>query len=232
MQNHLDIQLLHEGMALPSGTGSPLSGGAGLCWLENEFFRYGSAVAMGNGRFRLLQLLRGCHASEGEMAGHQTGERFVLLENDSGRLVEDISLLPGMALSVEALGLGDVSPVAATRSVQGHAIRPPPPVHGQVAQQADGSVCVSWVRRTRIDAGWHDGVDQAIVEDIEQYHVSISGNGSALANRTVDTPVITLTAAELTIFDLPPSTALTVEIRQIGRFALSEKLALTAAIFS
>ncbi|MEP7350530.1 MAG: phage tail protein [Sphingorhabdus sp.] len=224
MSGALDIQLLHDGMDIPAGSGSPLANGAGLCWLEGEFLRYGSAVYLGNGHYRLTQLLRGCYGTEALISGHQAGDRFVLLQSDTGRLIENVNLVPGMQLSVEAMGLGDTHPVTASAIITGNAIRPLAPVHGEATQNADGSLNIGWVRRARIDAGWHDGVDQALVEDREQYAVTFSAGGQHVGSREVATNALALTPSEIAGFGLPSATPLVADIRQIGRFAQSNPL--------
>lgn len=153
----------------------------------------------------------------------------MLLQAESVRLIESVNLVPGTAISVEAIGLGDDSLAIASETVVGNSIRPLVPVHGRVVRGGDGSLDISWIRRARIDAGWHDGVDQALVEDREQYAVSIFANGITIDNRTVETRAITLTASQIAAFDLQ-SSQLIIEIRQIGSFALSDPLILHATV--
>ena len=141
--NQLDIQLLHDGMVFPDGNAPLLSSGAGLGWLEKEFFRFGSAVALGGDRWRLSQFVRGCYGSEYASSGHQAGGRFVLLQTESALLIENQNLAPGMVISVEAFGLADPLPVKTTDIVMGNAIRPLVPVHGKVVRDEDGSLEIS-----------------------------------------------------------------------------------------
>ena len=229
-KSQLDIQLLHDRMVFPDGNAPLLSSGAGVGWLEKEFFRFGSAVALGGGRWRLSQFVRGCYGSEYASSGHRAGDRFVLLQTESARLIENQNLAPGMAISVEAVGLADPFPVTTTDIVMGNAIRPLVPVHGQVVRNGDGSLEVSWIRRVRIDAGWNDGIDQALVEGGEQYTVSVSTSELILDSRVVETGTISWTAQQIAGFALPPSAQLTIAIRQIGSFALSDPLILFATI--
>ena len=182
LENQLEIQLLHNAMAMPEIEGSPLSIYAGLCWIENEFLRFGSVQALGNGRYRLTRLLRGCHGSENAIGGHATGDRFVLMDSDSARMIEEISFASGSVATVEALGLGDIEPAVASQLVTANATSPRSPVHLEACRLAGGSIRLSWVRRSRIDFGWNDGVDQAMVEDTEKYSISLFVSIRMLAN--------------------------------------------------
>ena len=220
-RNLLEIELLHDAMELPV---------SGLCWLENEILRYGSAVSLGNARYRLTQWQRGCYATEAAIGLHRAGDRFVLLQPETARLIEGIDLVPEMSVAVEALGLGDSAPVTATVELTSSATRPLAPIHGSITRHGGGGLDIAWVRRPRVDLGWRDGVDQPIVEEREQYGVTLSANGQILANRTVYVGTVTISAAELATFDLPPQTAMIAEIRQSGRFAQSGPLTLTVDI--
>ena len=218
--SEVEIQLLHEGMELPGIGGSPLAANAGLCWIEGEFVRFGKAEAMGGGRYRLSNLLRGCHNSEDMIDGHLAGDRFVLVESDSARLVDDV-LAAGSTISVEAIGLGDDEPVVATVLVTASAIAPLRPAHLNASRLVDGGLHLRWVRRSRIDFGWNDGVDQALVEDAEKYSVALIVGDQQLRQWVVETSEITIAVSELTGPLFPGGTILAFEVRQIGRHMMS-----------
>lgn len=223
----LDVQLFHDAMDIAAGSGSPLTGGAGICWLEGEFLRFGSAQAVGNGLYRLSGLQRGCYGSEGAIGSHATGDRFVLLQAQSGRLIDEITLAPGSTISIEAMGLADAEPVTGSAIIEGRAITPLPPVHTKAIRLADGSIKAEWIRRTRIDFGWLDGVDQPLIEDKEQYALSLSVDDQLLGEWTTTVPEFTLSAAEMAAFQLPDATPLILAIRQIGRYAQSPVITFT-----
>ena len=219
--NTVEVQLLHDGMAIPVLNGSPLAGNAVLCWIENEFVRFGSAEALGNGRYRLTNLLRGCHGSEDADRDHPAGSRFVLMDATSARIIDDISILAGSTVTIEALGLGDDDPAVTTELVTAKATAPRRPVHCRAHLLADGSIYLNWVRRSRIDFGWNDGVDQALVEDGESYSVSVTAGDQTLRQWLTVTSEFMVHADELSVASLPGGTTIVFEVRQIGRHMMS-----------
>ncbi len=230
LASDVEIQLLHADMEIAGINGSPLAGNAGLCWISGEFLRFGAAEALGGGRYRLSNLLRGCHGSEDAVDGHMAGDRFVLMEPDSARMIDDVPLAAGSNISVEAIGLGDDEPVTATALVTANATVPFRPAHFNASRLADGSIYLSWVRRSRIDFGWNDGVDQALVEDAEKYSVVLSLDGQQTRQWITDTHEITIADSELTGPLFPGGTILAFEVRQIGRHMMSAPAQLTLTI--
>ena len=164
---------------------------------------------------------RGCFGTEAAISGHQINERFVLLELQTVRLVEDVALIPGSVLTVEAGGIGNEIPVVESLLLAGRAITPLPPVHATGCEMADGSVNLNWVRRSRIDFGWNDGVEQPTPEDGEQYSVSVFAGGQVINSWITQESAFSLSSA--TVADLVAVTgpALTFSIRQIGRYMQS-----------
>ncbi len=212
----LDVQLVHEHVEFP-----PAIGRSAICWLGGEFIRFGSITALGNGKFRLTKLQRGCFGTEAAILGHQNNERFVLLEPQTVRLVEDVALISGPALTVEAIGVGDETPVAESLLLTGRAITPLPPVHAAGREMADGSVNLTWVRRSRIDFGWNDGVEQPTPEDNEQYSVSVFAGGQVVNSWMTQESAFSLSSAAVADLVATTGPTLTFSIRQIGRYMQS-----------
>ena len=221
LANTVEVQLLHDGMAIPELNGSPLAGNAALCWVDNEFVRFGSAEALGNGRYRLTNLLRGCYGSEDAVSHHMAGSRFVLMDAASARIIDDSSIVAGSTVTIEALGLGDDDPAVTTELVTAKAIAPRRPMHCRAQSLADGSIYLNWARRSRIDFGWNDGVDQALVEDAESYSVSLIVGGQTLRQWLSVTSEHMVHADELSVALLPSGTTIVFEVRQIGRHMMS-----------
>ena len=97
---------------------------------------------------------------------------------------------------LEALGIGDVVPVSDTTTIRALASNPLTPVHGRFERLSDGSVKLQCVRRSRIDYGWRDGVDQMMAEPQEQYLVALSADGVPFGSRTVSSANQTFSASE------------------------------------
>lgn len=218
------VQLLNNAMDIAERSGSPLDIDAPYIWLGGEFIRFGHCHKLGGGIFQFSRLRRGCFRSDLTVPHHVVGEPFVLIEPESARLIEERIFVPGEEVSVEALGFADAVPVMASVPVRGLATTPFAPVHGAMDVAADGSVAIRWLRRSRIDSGWRDGVDQIIAEENEQYLISIFGNGLPVAEMTSVESRMFLDAARLVELGIAEVATVTAEIRQIGRYALSPPL--------
>jgi Putative phage tail protein len=220
-QTVLEVQLLHDGMQLLPGTGDILRGDNPVCWVEGELVRYASAFYLGGAKYRLTGLQRGCFGSEDAVTEHIAGNRFLLLDSATLRGIDDIPLNIGKSVEFEAFGLGDIAPVSATVMVGGRAVRPLPPVHLAAAFNLNGSIGIRWTRRSRIDFGWNDGVDQPLVEDSESYEVEMIAGGTSRASWIVGGPAMSVPAQELAQYQLASGTMIRFEISQIGRYARS-----------
>ncbi len=219
--NAVVIELLHAGMTLPAATGSPLDAAAPLCLLGNEYLRYGSAEALGQNRYRLSQLLRGCYGSENAIAEHNVSESFLLIEAVSSKIIDDVMAVSGQTLQIEAMGLVDNDPAAAEIIVVARAITPLPPVHFNAHILSDGGIGLQWQWRSRIDFGWQDGVDQPCPEITPLFAIRLLHEGDVLADWQVGGTEYDISPAELAAFGLPVGTIVQMEICQIGRFARS-----------
>ena len=86
--------------------------------------------------------------------------------------------------------------------------------------RAKGGVTISWVRCSRVDAGWRDHVDQPSGEGRDVWHVSVSPSVPGVGPWERAFPELHVAADELAA--LPPGCS--VEIRQAGDLALSPPL--------
>ncbi len=223
-QNALVIKLLHDDMQLPAGSGSPFSIDAPYIWLAGEVIRYGLAEYLGAARYRISRLIRGCNGSEGKVDNHQIGDKFVLLEADTLRLLDDVSVAADSNLQVEAVGVGDDIPSLASVKVEGLAIKPLPPVHGRARITALNEIILNWVRRVRVDFGWQDGVEQPLIEDTELYSVEIWNGLQLLDTIIADRSELIIPASTIAAWGIASSNDLRFNIKQIGKFAQSNDL--------
>lgn len=104
----------------------------------------------------------------------------------------------------------------------GGALRPLAPVHGHIRADDAGGVTIGWVRRSRVDTGWRDHVDQPSGESHEAWRIALSPPVPGIGPWESASPTLNIGAAELAA--LPPGC--TIEIRQAGDFALSPPLSL------
>ena len=223
-ENVVDVELLNSAMALPVRDASPLTNDAPVFWIEGEFVRVGCIEALGGQSYRLSRLSRGVFASALQAPGHLSGALAVLMDPASALMLPNAAFSLGDTVQVEAQGLGDTVPVSAAATVEGRAVTPLSPVHGRALRNPDGSVYVEWKRRSRLDLGWIDGVDQAQAEDAECYRVTLHVNDVVIREWTVGANNLHIPAADIATLDMPQNTHLLFTIRHIGRFAQSNGL--------
>jgi hypothetical protein len=218
------VRLLNSAMDMTERSGSPLDVEAPYIWLAGEFIRFGHCEALGSNIFRLSRLRRGCFQTDMTVQHHDIGEPFVLVEPESARLIEERTFVPGDDVYVEALGLADSAAALASLPIRGLATTPFAPVHGAIDIAADGSVAIRWVRRSRIDLGWRDGVDQILAEEKEQYRLTLFADGLPVAEWASFESRLEVNAAQSAELGIAANAPVTAEIRQVGRYALSKPL--------
>ncbi|MCB5425235.1 hypothetical protein H0274_08200 [Altererythrobacter sp. CC-YST694] len=223
----LDIQLVSPDFALTSATPEELANGANRALLGGEVIQFAGARALGGGTWRLSGLLRGRGGTEGTaLAGHAAGTPFVLL-NAAPRLLDPARVGPSEGTAILALGLADSTAVSATIANPGLTLRPLTPVHPRAFRKADGSLLFGWIRRARGGWNWADGVDVPLAEQTEAYRVGLGPVDLPAAYWDVSTPSLALPAATLAPLAAAHPGA-PFWVRQVGSFALSPPLFLTA----
>lgn len=93
--------------------------------------------------------------------------------------------------------LGNTDEVAFTYS--GRNLKPFAPVHVKGSRDGSGNLTISWIRRSRTNGEWRDGVGIPLGEETEAYEVDIM-DGSAVV-RTIETtsPTASYSAADQAI---------------------------------
>ncbi|MCD2325115.1 phage tail protein [Sphingomonas sp. IC-56] len=207
----LVVELAHGDMMLGDADAAALHAGTNLAMVGDELLQFGRAVRLGERRWRLSRLWRGRRGTEAAIGGQAAGDRFVLVTRDTLAFAE----LPlGLSeVRVLAKGAGDPAEVEAQARVAGAALVPPPPVHLRSAWAADGTLAVTWVRRSRSGWDWIDGVDAPLGEEAERYRVTVQRPAGPPRVLEVAEPRLVL-AAE----DAPGAV---VRVQQVGARGLS-----------
>lgn len=210
--NSVEVELIDADQWLTSCDDDALATGVNLALLGDELLQFGSAVSLGGGRFRLSRLLRARGGTELAMNGHVAGEVFCLIEPASLRSI----MVPPWAIG-GAVTATDRNGQSSSIILRGQSVRPISPVELSAQMKADGSLAVSWVRRSRSGSAWIDEVDAPLEEPLEQYRIMVSG-AAGTTELTSASPALTVDAAELSILGPGPAT---VDVRQIGNWAAS-----------
>jgi hypothetical protein len=184
--NHVTVNLLHGELA--TVTLASMLNGANLAIVGDEIIQFRDATLEDNGSYTLRGLLRGRRGSEYAMAGHAGGERFILVSHATMIRVPAPTEFIGVEKLYKAVGLGKTlaNTTAVTFTNLCYGLKPYAPVHLGGGRDASGNVTLNWIRRTRIDGSWRDGVDVALGESSEEYVVEIYNNsGYASVVRTI-----------------------------------------------
>jgi len=220
----LEIELLNGSMLLANRDTSPLVSDAPVFHVDGEFIRVGRVAALGAKRYRLSRFARACFSDQLSAPAHAVGSQIVWMDPASTRIIAATEYHIGQTITVEAQGLSDPNPVVATAVASGRAITPLMPVRGRARRQANGDIDLNWFRRSRLDLGWVDGVDQLMVEDREAYHVLLFADDIIIRDWTVFENALHISADDYAGLGVQSGSDLHFSVQQIGRFTQSTPL--------
>lgn len=216
----VEVELASDDFLLADATWAQLVQGANLAALGSELIQFARATRIGPKRWRLADLLRGRGGTEAAVTGHESGEPFAIIDE---RLVYlDHSLIPNASTTeIVAIGLGDATPVVSPVTNPGLTLRPLSPVHGRAVRMPNGSIVVSWTRRSRGSWTWLDEVDVPLNESAETWEIAFTAPGTL--RKVWQTGLARLEIEPLTGAGMPTGTF---EVRQLGRLSQSLPLAI------
>ena len=216
----VEIGLVHDGMALEEADDLRLIAGANLALLGDELIQFGRAEALGGGHYRLSRLLRGRRGTEDAIAGHQAGERFVLIEADTLAPIDlPIASIGGTA-RIMAMGIADNVPALSDVTGIGRSVRPPAPTGVTLSPRDDGGFTIGWIRRSRLGWRWIDGIDAPLGEERESYRLTIARAGGNVRVAESATPGFDYDAAMIAA-DGGTGSGLAISVVQTGSLAPS-----------
>lgn len=218
------VQLSDATRDLADADAVAIDAGANLALAGDELIQFELAVPLGGGRWRLSALHRGRRATEAAIEAHVAGEPFVLVEPGALVAVDVAASAIGGAAVVLATGAGDAEAVEAEATLDGRSLLPPAPVHLRAAVES-GGVRLSWIRRSRIGWGWHDGVDAPLGEESERYRITIARGDGVVRQVEVETPSWLYAADELAADML--AGPVSARVRQCGTHGLSRPAVLS-----
>jgi len=211
------IRLVNPAQLLLNADQDALMAGANLAIIGQELIQFGQADQLGEGVYRLSNLLRGRRGTEWAALNHSVGDRFCMIDSRAVRTVELPASAVAAMLVATAHGIGDAAPLPAVQHmVTGESLRPPPPC--RLRLRRDGPTLVAdWVRRSHHGWAWVDGVGVAGDPFPELYRLSVAGPAGTLVAET------TTTAASLNLAELPAGNGetLTLAVSTVGPAALS-----------
>lgn len=230
MRSTVEVELLNDAMLLGGVSDAALLAGANRALLGREVIQFGEAVQIGVARWRLGRLLRGRRATEWAMATHEIGERFLVLDEDSLVSLSSDYVPIGATVRIDAIGIGDLTPVQAQETVTGQAMLPPSPVHVSVRSDDEGWH-VGWVRRSRNGWRWNDGTDAPLGEEQELYRIALFHAGAVIRTAEIISTGWIYGAAAMEADRLAGVSGLvTVEIRQVGTHGAGRPAAIDVTV--
>jgi hypothetical protein len=215
--NAIEVAMVSPAIWLESRSDLSVLAGANLARVGNELIQFGSVEAIAAKRFRLTRLLRGRRGSESSV--HPAGTPFILLSAD-GVLPVDLPIDAGAStvrFKVVAPHEAFLAAPEQLLTLTGRGAAPLAPVHLTARRLADGSLALTWIRRSRFGFGWPDSGDVPLGEVREAYICRLAA-GSAVIERQTDLPQLTISAAEQvdTFGSLPDEVDVTVA--QVGEW--------------
>ena len=183
--NTVDVRL-YSG-ALSSVTYEGLLEGVQAALIGDELVYFRSAHLNANRTYTLRGFLRGRRGTEHEIKNHGPGERFVLLTPANIKRITQSTADIGKTRLYKAVTSGQKfeSVQAKPFTNEGAALKPYAPVHIGGGRLVDGSLPITWVRRSRISGEWRDYVDIPVGEEIELYEIEICSFGFESVVRAV-----------------------------------------------
>ncbi len=171
-ESQIDLSIING--SLQSVNELALLNGANACLCGNEIIQFQTATLVSANKYRLSRLLRGRLGTEHQIDNHVAGERFIFL--DSAIIEQDMATSAfGLLRHYKPVSVG--ATLAATDELgftyQGNKFKPYSPVHLTAQRDGSGNITVSWIRRTRLDGQWRDGIDVPLGEESERYEVDI-----------------------------------------------------------
>jgi len=218
----IEVELADPTMWLESRDDDALVAGANLAMLGDELIQFGSVEPIGLRRFRLGRLLRGRRGTEAAMAGHSTGERFVLVSAATLVPVEQAASAIGTTIRVLGSGVGDTVTALREAKLTGRALRPPLPVHLSALRLPDGTIRIEWVRRSRSGWAWIDSTDAPLGEEAERYALTITPETGAPRAVETTASVYLYGSAEQLADGAAAAGEILVTVAQIGAVASSD----------
>jgi hypothetical protein len=193
----LRVRLIGRG-TLAAATESAVFSGANALAIGDgsadrwEVLQFRDAVLVGPNTYALSHRLRGQAGSDGVMpASWPVGSTVVVL-NRNVRQVDLASSARGVEkyyrIGALTRGASDPATVLKVAAFEGIGLRPYPVCHMARRVNGDGSVDVSWTRRTRIDGDSWTLAEVPLGEDVQEYAVRVRVGGAVVREVIVGEP--------------------------------------------
>jgi Putative phage tail protein len=172
--NSITVTLYGEDSALTSTTYEGLLSGVNVAIVGNEIIYFRDATLTGSRTYTLTGLLRGRRGTEGEIAGHEAGDRFVLANSALVRVAQvtaDIGVTRTYKGVTSGTAVSSAPAVDFTNTAAGLECYSLVNLGG--GRDASGNLTLQGIRRNRTSGEWRDLVDVPMTEAVEAYEWDI-----------------------------------------------------------
>ncbi len=171
--------------------------GSNIALLGGEIIQFADAHLIAPRTYTLRTLLRGRRGTEHAMAGHSSGERFILLDSSLSKRPIALDRI-GQPLWLKGVSNGCLleNAIPVTFTPQAVSLKPLSPAQLRGRRDAAGSLLITWLPRTRYSGGWVDGRDVLPSEASEQYRVTIMDGSTIKRTITTTSPSYTYTDSQ------------------------------------
>lgn len=194
----IEVALTNPSAWLEARTADSVLAGANLASIGAELIQFRVVTPTTPGRFRLSGLLRGRFGTEFATAVHGSGEPFSLL--DPSRLLAVDFPVPriGATIHIKAIGPTEVASAVAdqTMVIGGVNLRPLSPTNLIANRATDGTITISWTRRSRLGFGWPSGTLLPLGEATEAYVLALAPPNGVAAIYQANAPSLIITPAQ------------------------------------
>jgi len=194
----VEVALANANGWLQSSTAASVLAGANLAVIGAELIQFRTAIPTTPGRFVLSGLRRGRFGTEFATASHAVGDVFALLDPTRLLALDMPAARIGTTIRLKAVGPNEIASAVADQPVRigGVNLRTLSPVNLAIARGGDGTLSISWVRRSRLAFGWPVGAPTPLGEVSELYTVTLTPTGGAPAAYQATTPSLAISPAQ------------------------------------
>jgi hypothetical protein len=192
-----EVEVILTSGSLASVNELAVFNGANAALIGDELVQFQNAQLIGESTYKLTRLLRGRQGTEWAIGGHAAGNRFILITPALYTTAIANNLI-GRELFYKAVSVGntlsttDEMPFAYT----GRNLKPFAPVHVKGTRNGSGDLTINWIRRSRVDAEWRDGVGIPLGEETEAYEVDILNGSTVVRTIEVTSPIASYSATD------------------------------------
>jgi len=194
-----EVEVILTAGSLASVNELAVLNGANAALIGDELVQFQNAELIGESTYKLTRLLRGRQGTEWAIGSHSAGDRFVLITPALYTTAIANNLI-GRELFYKAVSVGNSlgNTDEVTFTYTGRNLKPFAPVHVKGSRDGSGNLTISWIRRSRVDGEWRDGVGIPLGEESEAYEVDILDGSTVVRTIEVTSTTASYSAADQT----------------------------------